>query len=119
PPPTPSHHLLRFMGLSSLLCIALTSIICFLSPSPPPTDTRSLQILSTLHSMPSNASLFSLLQELENISKQYPLLSIKLCDSQILTLTFATPFPQSLIFSLASKEYVSKIVDCKTLEIIL
>ena len=116
-PPTPSHHIPRFMLLTSLLCIVLTCIFCFLSPSPPQADTRPLQILSTLHSLPSNTPLFSLLQELEHISKQYPLLSIELCDNQVITLTFANPLPQSLLSSLASKEHIGKMVDSKTLEI--
>lgn len=118
-PPPPTHHLFRFLALSSTLFAFFTFLFCFFTQSPPKEDDRHLQILSSLTSLPDNYSLFVLLEELSKISQDSPLLSIELQNNHTLTLSFHTPIPQNLINTLATKNYTSKIINPQTLEIFL
>lgn len=118
-PPPPTHHLFRFLTLSSTFFAFFTFLFCFFTHSPPKEDNRHLQILSSLTSLSDNHSLFVLLEELDKISKDSPLLSIELQNNYILTLNFHTPIPQNLINTLATKNYTSKIINPQTLEISL
>lgn len=122
PPAKQSHQLFKFMLISSCVFALSTLTFCFFTHSPPPikiNNTHSLQILSTLNSLPSNKNLFLLLQELSKLLNNTPLLSIKLSNNELLVIEFQDQIPQQLLSLLSSKGYISKILDSTTIEIVL
>lgn len=121
-PPPQTHHLARFMLCSLLFCGIATSLFCFFTHSPSPiqnNDSNSLQILSTLHSLPSNQTLFVLLQELNQTLQDNPILSLDFSYGEFLRIEFPSKIPPHLIHILSSKGYISKIYNPTTLEIAL
>lgn len=120
PPPSQALNLLKFMFFSLALFALSTFAFCSLTHSPPQesNDTRSLQILSTLQSLPSNQPLFLLLQTLSKNLGNHPLLEIELYD-QKLKLIFKSQIPQELVGTLSKKGYALKTLDPSTLEIAL
>lgn len=121
-PPPKAYDLGKFMLFSLAFFVLITFIFCFFTHSPHPIqnkDTRSLQILSTLHSLPSNQPLFALLQELSIMLKDISILAINLSPENLLRIEFPDQIPQHLLNLLSSKGYVSKIDSPTTLEIAL
>lgn len=120
-PPSRSLNLFKFMALSFFLFALSTFALCSLTHSPPPKEennTRALQILSTLQSLPSNKPLFLLLQTLSENLENNPLLEISF-DNQTLKLTFHSQIPKELVKTLTSKSYALKTLNPTTLEITL
>lgn len=120
-PPSQSLKLFKFMLCSSLLFSLATFVFCFFTHSPPPiqnNDTRPIQILSTLQSVSSNKPLFILLQALNQVLQNTPLLHTQF-SNPTLTLIFHDPIPNNLVIYLSSKNYAVKMLDSSTLEITL
>lgn len=120
---TPSQisKLFKFMSFSSMLFFLITFTFCFFTHSPlpiPKDDTHSIQILSTLQSLPSNKSLFILLQTLSQALKDASLMCMQFSNTT-LTLIFQDSIPNNLITYLSSKDYVIKTINSTTLEIAL
>lgn len=120
-PPSRSLKLLKFILYTFVLFTLSTFAFCTFVHSPPPDQikkTHTLQILSTLQSLPSNKPLFLLLQTLSANLKNIPLLELNFHD-QILKITFAEQIPRELMDALAFKGYIFKVLDPSTLEIAL
>lgn len=120
-PPSKSLNLLKFMALSFTLFALSTFALCSLIHSPSPKEennTRALQILSTLQSLPSNQPLFLLLQTLSENLEDNPLLEMSF-DNQTLKLTFHPQIPKELVNALIAKGYALKTLNPSTLEIAL
>lgn len=120
-PPSRSLNLLKFMALSFFLFALSTFVLCSLTHSPSPKEennTRALQILSTLQSLPSNKPLFLLLQTLSENLEDNPLLEMSF-DNQTLKLTFHSQIPKELVNALIGKGYALKTLNPSTLEIAL